>query len=388
MERERSSEWSGAGRGVSGGNLGGSSGPAGEPSSSERLTMRSRGGVVGKNWWARRWSRLLGDDALPDRLQRGRTLARAGQVFGLRIDPGEVCGEIRHPRTELHEARIALPVVSPGELDAIYDVFAGRALFTALLLTGELSPELESPFEATGHHLFPETWSEFERSCSCDDPADPCAHLAAVYYLAADRIDRDPFLLLRFRGCEREVLLQACRSRRSRLVGGRREDGRLNPGSTPGLKPESTPGPRSGSKPGPKRVPGSKSGPVSGSESGSESGREPGSEPGRESVSQTDAESDPESGLESGPERLLEGFWGDPEQIQSIRTSVRPPTGDGEEILSELGDPPGMTQNSLSESALREAYQQASDLALELAREAGFTASERSEGRDEPPRRS
>ena len=42
-----------------------------------------------------------------------------------------------------------------------------------------------------------------DRSCTCGRTA--CAHVAALAYVLADRFDRDPSLLLRWRGCTERV---------------------------------------------------------------------------------------------------------------------------------------------------------------------------------------
>ena len=41
------------------------------------------------------------------------------------------------------------------------------------------------------------------------DWASPCKHLAAVYYIIAGEIDKDPFMLFKLRNLETEKLLQA-----------------------------------------------------------------------------------------------------------------------------------------------------------------------------------
>jgi uncharacterized Zn finger protein len=52
--------------------------------------------------------------------------------------------------------------------------------------------------------------------CSCpDDWGDPCKHAAAVYYLLAEQLDHDPFILFHLRGRTREQVLSALRGHRS-----------------------------------------------------------------------------------------------------------------------------------------------------------------------------
>jgi len=51
--------------------------------------------------------------------------------------------------------------------------------------------------------------------CSCPDHANPCKHIAAVFYILAERFDDDPFLIFRWRGRSRETLLENLRELRS-----------------------------------------------------------------------------------------------------------------------------------------------------------------------------
>ena len=55
--------------------------------------------------------------------------------------------------------------------------------------------------------------------CSCPDWAEPCKHAAAVCYLVADELDRDPFQLFLLRGMDRETLLARVRERRPSASG-------------------------------------------------------------------------------------------------------------------------------------------------------------------------
>lgn len=70
-----------------------------------------------------------------------------------------------------------------------------------------LPKELVALFEQAGSWLFPPNYQVFGANCSCPDWANPCKHLAAVFMLLAQEFDRDPFLLLKFRGLERDQLL-------------------------------------------------------------------------------------------------------------------------------------------------------------------------------------
>ncbi len=92
---------------------------------------------------------------------------------------------------------------------------AEQALPCAKLLAGEVPPELEQVFADAGSPLFPAAARDLQQTCSCPDWGVPCKHLAATSYLLAEAFDADPFLILRWRGREREALLARLRVLRS-----------------------------------------------------------------------------------------------------------------------------------------------------------------------------
>ena len=92
---------------------------------------------------------------------------------------------------------------------------AEQALPSAQLLAGEMPPELEEVFADAGAPLFPQHADELDQHCCCPDWEVPCKHLAATFYLLAEAFDADPFLILRWRGRDREALLGRLRDLRN-----------------------------------------------------------------------------------------------------------------------------------------------------------------------------
>jgi uncharacterized Zn finger protein len=68
-------------------------------------------------------------------------------------------------------------------------------------------PDIEKAFKEAGLSLFPERLKDLKTACSCPDWSNPCKHIAAVYYLLAEEFDRDPFLIFKLRGLNREDLV-------------------------------------------------------------------------------------------------------------------------------------------------------------------------------------
>ena len=92
---------------------------------------------------------------------------------------------------------------------------AERAIFSAKLLSGEMPQNIEEVFTANGLSLFPLTKFDIHSRCSCPDPANPCKHIGAVYYVLGDRFSEDPFVLFQLRGRTKDQIIAALRERRS-----------------------------------------------------------------------------------------------------------------------------------------------------------------------------
>src|SRR5262249_11091194 len=67
---------------------------------------------------------------------------------------------------------------------------------------------------SAGVALFPEHKADLSTECSCPDDANPCKHIAAVYYLLGEQFDADPFLLFQLRGRAKDQVIAELRARR------------------------------------------------------------------------------------------------------------------------------------------------------------------------------
>jgi uncharacterized Zn finger protein len=175
--------------------------------------IRSQSGKVGRaaSWWGERWLKTLSDFGWDSRLARGRSYARRGQVTQLEIRAGEVSAKVQGSRPTPYNCRIALKRLSEPQWENALQSVADSPLIQGQLLAGELPSQIEPIFLAEGAPLFPTQSQDLAMSCSCPDYAVPCKHLAAVYFLVAEWLDRDPFLLLELRGRDRESILAALR---------------------------------------------------------------------------------------------------------------------------------------------------------------------------------
>jgi uncharacterized Zn finger protein len=171
-------------------------------------------------WWGRAWIDALEQRARldPNRLPRGRSYARSGAVGDLVVSAGQVQASVQGSRRTPYTVRVRVRQLTDAEWDRLFDAVALQVGRTAALLDGELPPEVAADVRAAGLDLLPGA-GEVGPQCSCPDSADPCKHAAAVCYLVAVELDRDPFALLLLRGRSRgEVLSGLRRRRRSHAV--------------------------------------------------------------------------------------------------------------------------------------------------------------------------
>lgn len=184
------------------------------------IKARTARGEIAKSWWSRRFIEVLTSFGVGSRLTRGRTYARKGQVIDLTVDAGVVTAAVQGSRARPYRVRIGLVAFGKAEWGAVTDALADDAWYAARLLAGEMPDDIEEVFERAGLSLFPESKRDLSMDCTCPDWEVPCKHLAAVFYLLAERFDADPFEILMWRGRGKQDLLDAL--------------GALRAGATPG----------------------------------------------------------------------------------------------------------------------------------------------------------
>lgn len=177
--------------------------------------IKAQGGknLGGASWWAKRWVEVLERYAEEDyeisaRLKRGRTYAKKGQVVALEIARGKVTAYVQGSRATPYKVLIRVDTLDRDEWQRVIGRFANQPLHVAKLLAGEMPAEVEAAFDEEGLPFFPYDYHELDVHCGCQDWVSPCKHIAAVLYLLGEEIDRDPFLIFKLRGMERDRLMK------------------------------------------------------------------------------------------------------------------------------------------------------------------------------------
>ncbi|MFK7806771.1 MAG: SNF2-related protein [Saprospiraceae bacterium] len=154
----------------------------------------------GNTWWGKQWLNALADIDYSNRLPRGRTYANKGLARDIRIHNNKITANVQGTQREPYRVSYTVPPFTAREKAAIIELVTANPLHLSRLLNRTLPPELKELCDVRNVKLFPNNWNDLEGECSCPDWAVPCKHMAAVLYLIANEIDKDPFLVFQLHG--------------------------------------------------------------------------------------------------------------------------------------------------------------------------------------------
>lgn len=167
-----------------------------------------------RTWWGNRFIRALEAFTDPARLGRGRSYASGGKILKFQIENGKITAKVKgsvNPyygvyKEPIYDTSIQIKPIAAAKWSQAIKHISSKASFVAKLLMSEIPDNIEDGFIDLGLHLLPHSHQDFTTKCSCPDSANPCKHIAGVYYLVAAELDRDPFILFELRGLPKDKL--------------------------------------------------------------------------------------------------------------------------------------------------------------------------------------
>ncbi|MFP5501852.1 MAG: SWIM zinc finger family protein, partial [Candidatus Sericytochromatia bacterium] len=141
--------------------------------------------------------------------------AEEGRVVSFGLETGRIRARAQGTRIDPYEVTIGLKPLPDMDWDLVVEIMSCQALYTAQLLSGEMPQDVEDVFDAAQASLFPRYKDDITAHCNCPDMANPCKHIAAVYFMMAEAFDKDPFLIFHLRGRSRDALLAMLRAQRA-----------------------------------------------------------------------------------------------------------------------------------------------------------------------------
>ncbi len=156
----------------------------------------------GITWWGQQWLNSLTRIDFSNRLPRGRNYAGKGAVSKIAIEGNKISAKVKGSRPRPYDVEITIPVFTAKQNVVLTGIIRDNPQLLSRLLNRELDSSLDTLALKEGIHIFPGTWKDFGMRCSCPDWAVPCKHLAAVLYLVANEIDKNPFILFNLHGID------------------------------------------------------------------------------------------------------------------------------------------------------------------------------------------
>ena len=171
------------------------------------IRAHSKRGDFGRSWWAKRWAKVLDGYDIGERMSRGRSYLRRGQVVSIKIRRGMVTASVQGSDESPYKITINVRTLSKAQWMRVTPILFARPATAAKLLTGQMPEDVEKTFDDAGVLLFPMKKNDMKTDCTCYDWSNPCKHIVAAYLLIGEELDRDPFLIFRLRGAERKEIL-------------------------------------------------------------------------------------------------------------------------------------------------------------------------------------
>jgi uncharacterized Zn finger protein len=167
-----------------------------------------------RTWWGERFINALEEFTDSGRLQRGRSYANNGKILNFEIEENHITARVRgsvNPyfgvyKEPVYDISIQITPIAKKNWDQVLQKLSVKASIVSRLLLNEVPENIEDSFAELNLHLLPHSRKDFTTKCSCPDSANPCKHIAGVYYLVASQLDHNPFLLFELRGLTKTEL--------------------------------------------------------------------------------------------------------------------------------------------------------------------------------------
>jgi uncharacterized Zn finger protein len=167
-----------------------------------------------RTWWGKNFIQALESFTDAGRLQRGRSYANGGKVKSFDIDRNLITATVRgsvNPYFGVYKEptyiiSLEITPIAKSKWNLVVEKLSSKASIISRLLLNEVPENIEDSFTELGLYLLPHNRKDFKTKCSCPDYANPCKHIAGVYYLVASQLDENPFLLFELRGLPKSEL--------------------------------------------------------------------------------------------------------------------------------------------------------------------------------------
>ncbi len=166
-------------------------------------------------WWGRQFIEALESQMDAGRLSRGRSYSGPQRIMEFHVEGNVVTATVKGninyyfdvTETPYYDVNIQFKPLSKATWKRAVKCISKRPAMMMRLFSKELPFDIEECFSGRNISLLPRNPSDIKGECSCPDWANPCKHIAGVYFRLGEVLDRDPIRLLELRGMDFNHLL-------------------------------------------------------------------------------------------------------------------------------------------------------------------------------------
>lgn len=150
--------------------------------------------------WKKEWLKAFNTIDNKNRLSRGRTYANNNAVKQINISDNGIQAQVKGSRSKPYKVSLQLTQFTQEQKKNIHGLITTHPHILQNIKLGILPITLYSLLAQNKILLFPKSFHDFVAHCDCPDAVVPCKHIAALIYVIADEIEKNPLIIFTMQG--------------------------------------------------------------------------------------------------------------------------------------------------------------------------------------------
>jgi len=155
----------------------------------------------GTTWWGKAWLDALRKIDYSNKLSQGIQYAENGAVSDIEIDNNIIRAKVQdEERMTPYQISMKFSEFDEYDMEEIENIVESNHYYISKLESKILPPALLEELEDEMISLFPKSFQEIKMTCRCTKFAHPCKHVSALFFIMANEIDKNPFIIFSLHG--------------------------------------------------------------------------------------------------------------------------------------------------------------------------------------------
>ena len=171
-----------------------------------------------KTWWGEAFVDALTSFIDAGRLSRGRAYRGDHRILSFDMQDNIVKATVRGNKNPYYgvykepkyKVELKFTKLTAKEWKKVIANICSHPGWLSKLMLNEIPSDIDHAFDKGG--LLPKSFKDIDAKCSCPDYANPCKHVAGVYYRIAEMLDSQPMILFPLHGMPIDALQKELRN--------------------------------------------------------------------------------------------------------------------------------------------------------------------------------